>query len=101
VRELGLRIEAVASIYRFDVTVGGADRVAPDGWLVKGGGAHTRGKIIVAAADRFVVIADSTKSVQAIHSPIPLELLSFELRGTMRRVSTSCCATSRPALTAA
>ena len=87
-RELGLRIEEVASIDRFDITIDGADQVAPDGWLVKGGGAaHTREKIIAAAADRFVVIADSTKPVQAIHSPIPLELHSFGLHATMRRVS--------------
>ena len=87
-RELGLRIEDVASIDRFDITIDGADQVAPDGWLVKGGGgAHTREKIVAAAADRFVVIADSTKPVQALHSPIPLELLSFGLRATMRRVA--------------
>jgi ribose 5-phosphate isomerase A len=87
-RELDLRIEEVASIDRFDITIDGADQVAPDGWLVKGGGgAHTREKIIAAAADRFVVIVDSTKPVPAIHSPIPLELLSFGLRATMRRVS--------------
>jgi ribose 5-phosphate isomerase A len=87
-RELGLRIEDVASIDRFDITIDGADQIAPDGWLVKGGGgAHTREKIIAAAADRFVVIADSTKPVPALHSPIPLELLSFGLRATMRRVA--------------
>jgi ribose 5-phosphate isomerase A len=87
-RELGLRIEDVSGIDRFDLTIDGADQIAPDGWLVKGGGgAHTREKIIAAAADRFVVIADSTKPVQALHSPIPLELLSFGLRATMRRVA--------------
>ena len=44
-RELGLRIEDVGSIDRFDFTIDGADQVAPDGWLVKGGGgAHTRGR---------------------------------------------------------
>jgi ribose 5-phosphate isomerase A len=87
-RELGLRIEDLASIDHFDITIDGADQVAPDGWLVKGGGgAHTREKIVAAAADRFVVIADSTKPVQALHSPIPLELLSFGLRATMRRVA--------------
>jgi ribose 5-phosphate isomerase A len=87
-RELGLRIEDVASIDRFDITIDGADQIAPDGWLVKGGGgAHTREKIVAGAADRFVVIADSTKPVQALHSPIPLELLSFGLRATMRLVA--------------
>jgi len=87
-RELGLRIEDITSIDRFDITIDGADQIAPDGWLVKGGGgAHTREKIVAAAADRFVVIADSTKPVQALHSPIPLELLSFGLRATLRRVA--------------
>src|SRR5580704_7950459 len=37
-RELGLRIEDVASIDRFDITIDGADQIAPDGWLVKGRG---------------------------------------------------------------
>lgn len=84
-RELGLKIEDLASIDRFDITIDGADQIAPDGWLVKGGGgAHTREKIIAGAADRFVVIADSTKPVAALHSPVPLELLSFGLRATMR-----------------
>src|SRR5581483_7984703 len=46
-RELGLRIEDVASIDRFDITIDGADQIAPDGWLVKGGGgAHTREKVV-------------------------------------------------------
>jgi ribose 5-phosphate isomerase A len=97
-RELGLRIEDVTSIDRFDITIDGADQIAPDGWLVKGGGgAHTREKIVAGAADRFVVIADSSKPVRprcsgyskpvpALHAPVPLELLSFGLRATMRRV---------------
>jgi ribose 5-phosphate isomerase A len=86
-RELGLKVEAVASIDHFDIAIDGADQIAPDGWLVKGGGgAHTREKIIAAAADRFVVIADSTKPVEALHGPVPLELLSFGLRATIRRL---------------
>ena len=87
-RELGLRIEDVRSIDRFDVTIDGADQISPEGWLVKGGGgAHTREKIVAGAADRFIVIADSSKPVQALHSPVPLELLSFGLRATVRRVA--------------
>ena len=87
-RELGLKIEDFASIDQFDITIDGADQIAPDGWLVKGGGAaHTREKIIAAAADRFIVIADSTKPVEALHSPVPLELLSYGLRATMRRIA--------------
>jgi ribose 5-phosphate isomerase A len=79
-RELGLRIE--------DVTIDGADQIAPDGWLIKGGGgAHTREKVIAGAADQFIVIADSSKPVPALTAPVPLELLSFGLHATMRRVS--------------
>ncbi len=86
-RQLGLRIEAVASIDRFDLTIDGADQIAPDGWLVKGGGAaHTREKIVAGAADRFIVIADSTKPVPALHPPVPLELLVFGLHATIRRI---------------
>jgi ribose 5-phosphate isomerase A len=81
------RTEHVASIDRFDLTIDGADQIAPDGWLVKGGGAaHTREKIVAGAADRFIVIADSTKPVPTLHPPVPLELLSFGLRATMRRI---------------
>src|SRR5580693_1958729 len=81
------RTEHAARIDRFDLTIDGADQVAPDGWLVKGGGgAHTREKIVAGAADRFVVIVDSSKPVPALHGPVPLELLSFGLRATMRRV---------------
>jgi ribose 5-phosphate isomerase A len=87
-RELGLKIEDVGNIDRFDITIDGADQVAPDGWLVKGGGgAHTREKIIAGAAARFVVIVDSSKPVEAVHAPVPLELLSFGLRATMRKVA--------------
>src|ERR1700742_5266878 len=83
-RELGLRIEDVTSIDRFDITIDGADQIAPDGWLVKGGGgAPPREKIVPGPADRFVVIADSSKPVPALHAPVPLELLSFGLRATL------------------
>ena len=57
-------VEDFGSIDRFDIAIDGADQVTPDGWLIKGGGAaHTREKIVAAAADRFVVIADSSKAV--------------------------------------
>ncbi|GBE67976.1 ribose-5-phosphate isomerase A [Mycobacterium sp. MFM001] len=86
--ELGLKVEAFRDIEQLDVAIDGADQIAPDGWLVKGGGAaHTREKIVAAAADRFIVIADSSKLVDALHGPIPLELLRFGLSATLRRVA--------------
>jgi len=86
-RELGLHVEAFDRIDRFDLTIDGADQIAPDGWLVKGGGAaHTREKIVAAAADRFVVIADSSKTVAALRPPIPIELLEYGLAATLHRL---------------
>ncbi|MGO9582472.1 MAG: ribose-5-phosphate isomerase RpiA [Acidimicrobiales bacterium] len=89
-RLLGIRVEAFARIDHLDIAIDGADQIAPDGWLVKGGGgAHTREKLVAATAERFVVIADSTKPVERLHSPIPLELLSFGLTSTLRRLTST------------
>jgi ribose 5-phosphate isomerase A len=85
--EVGLTVEPFEGLDRLDIAIDGADQVAPDGWLVKGGGgAHTREKVVAAAADRFVVIADSSKPVQRITAPIPLELLRYGIDATLRRV---------------
>lgn len=88
-RELGLAIEPFADLAWLDLAIDGTDQVSADGWLVKGGGgAHTREKIVAAAAERFVVIADSSKEVERIEAPIPLELHRFGLRATMRELGT-------------
>lgn len=83
--ELGLRVEPFDTLDRLDVAVDGADQVAPDGWLVKGGGAaQTREKIVAAAADRFVVIVSSDKLVERLQPPVPLELEPFGVAATIR-----------------
>jgi ribose 5-phosphate isomerase A len=83
--ELGLDVRPFDDL--LDIAIDGADQIAPDGWLVKGGGgAHTREKIVAAAASRFVVIGDSRKPVEVIRAPIPLELLEFGLSATLRRL---------------
>jgi ribose 5-phosphate isomerase A len=83
-RELGLAVEAFDRLERLDIAVDGADQIAPDGWIVKGGGgAHTREKIVAAAASRFVVIADSSKVVDEIRAPIPLEVLPYGALATL------------------
>jgi ribose 5-phosphate isomerase A len=86
-RELGLAVVPFEGIDRLDVAIDGADQIAPDGWLVKGGGAaHTREKVVAAAAERFVVIGDSSKTVEAIHDPVPVELLRYGLAATLREL---------------
>ena len=86
-RELGIPIEEFSQLSRLDIAIDGADQVSPDGWLIKGGGgAHLREKIVAAAADRFVVISDSSKLVEALSGPVPLELFAFGLSSTLGRL---------------
>lgn len=84
-RALGMKVADAAEIDHLDLAIDGADQIAPDWWIVKGGGAaHTREKIVASMADRFVVIADSSKTVDGLHAPIPLELLKYGLANTLR-----------------
>jgi ribose 5-phosphate isomerase A len=84
---LGLVVRPFTDVERLDLAIDGADQVDPAGWLVKGGGgAHTRERIVAAAADRFVVIVSSDKAVERLHAPVPLELLAFGLAATLREL---------------
>ncbi len=86
-RELGLAVEPFDALTQLDIAIDGADQVAPDGWVVKGGGgAHTREKIVAATAKRFVVIADSSKPTDDLGPPVPLELFEFGLSATLARL---------------
>jgi ribose 5-phosphate isomerase A len=86
-RGVGLHVEPFDQLERLDLAIDGADQVAGDGWLVKGGGgAHTREKVVAASADAFVVIVDATKLVDRVHGPVPLELLAFGLPATLERL---------------
>ena len=77
-----------------DVAIDGADQVAtgtdgsdagseadgddpvPGGALIKGGGAaHAREKLVDAAADRFLVVADPSKESPRLDRPVPIEIL--------------------------
>jgi ribose 5-phosphate isomerase A len=89
-RALSLRVEPFdgeEAARRLDLAIDGADQIAADRWIVKGGGgAHTREKIVAAAADRFVVIASSDKLCERVTAPIPLELMRFGLEATLARL---------------
>jgi ribose 5-phosphate isomerase A len=77
-RGLGLSVLELDEVGMLDMAIDGADQVDPAGWLVKGGGgAHTREKIVAAAAREFVVIVSAEKEVERISAPVPLELLPF------------------------
>lgn len=86
-RGLGLPVEAFDSLRQLDIAIDGTDEVTPDGWLIKGGGgAHLREKIVAAAAARFVIIGDSSKPVEELGGPVPLELFGFGAASTLERL---------------
>ena len=83
----GLDVGPFDGLDRLDIAIDGADQVDPACWLDKGGGgAHTRERVVAAAADRFVVIVSSNKLVGRLHPPVPLELLTFGVGATLRAV---------------
>jgi ribose 5-phosphate isomerase A len=84
-RALGMTVHDLDRIGELDMAIDGADQIDPSGWLVKGGGgAHTREKIIVAAARCFVVIASAEKAVERLEPPVPLEVMRFGAETTLR-----------------
>ena len=59
------------------VYIDGADEITPQLAMIKGGGAAlTREKIVAAASDKFVCIADQSKRVAVLgHFPLPIEVI--------------------------
>ena len=79
------------AIDRLDLTVDGADEVDHALNLIKGGGgALLREKIVAAASDRMIVIADDTKWVDALgRFPLPVEVIPFGLAATQRAMASA------------
>jgi ribose 5-phosphate isomerase A len=83
---------------RLDLTVDGADEIAPDLGLIKGGGgALLWEKIVASASARMVVIADASKCVPALgRFPLPIEVVPFGLVATRQAVESACAAAGSP-----
>lgn len=82
--DVGLNVTDLDELGALDIAIDGADQIDPRGWVIKGGGAaHTREKIVAAAAERFVVIASAEKAVSALRAPVPLEILRFGAQRTL------------------
>jgi len=97
VRDHGLKIRAIASsedserlggsygipfvnfeeCRSLDLTVDGADEIAPKLALIKGGGGKLlREKIVASASKRFVIVADNSKVVEKLgRFPLPVEVI--------------------------
>jgi ribose 5-phosphate isomerase A len=77
---LGIPVVTFAQHQRTQVCIDGADEVAPGLHLIKGlGGALLREKVVAQNSDKFIVVADSGKEVQALGTkcPLPVEVTIF------------------------
>jgi len=95
---LGVPLTTLDETLELDLTVDGADEIAPDLSLIKGGGgALLREKIVASASARLVIIADESKWVSALgRFPLPIEVVPFGLAATRRAIETATAAASCP-----
>jgi ribose 5-phosphate isomerase A len=87
-RSLNIPLTDLDTIDRLDVTIDGADEIGPGLGLIKGaGGALLREKIVAAASDTMIVIADASKLVDTLgRFPLSIEVNRFGLGATRRAV---------------
>lgn len=83
-RELNIPLTTLEETPHLDLTIDGADEVDSELSLIKGGGgALLREKIVAAASDAMIVIADETKLVDKLGKfPLPIEVNAFGLGAT-------------------
>jgi ribose 5-phosphate isomerase A len=79
-RELAIPLTTLEEAKSLDLTVDGADEVAPNFDLIKGlGGALLREKMVAQATRHLVIIVDERKVVGRLgtRSPVPVEVATF------------------------
>jgi ribose 5-phosphate isomerase A len=95
---LGIPLTSLDETPVLDITVDGADEIAPDLSLIKGGGgALLREKIVATASARMIVIADESKWVPTLgRFPLPIEVVPFGLAATRRAVEAAAAGAGCP-----
>jgi ribose 5-phosphate isomerase A len=95
---LGIPLTTLDETPELDLTVDGADEIAPDLTLIKGGGgALLREKIVASASAKMVVIADESKWVPVLgRFPLPIEIVPFGAIATRRAVERAAAAAGCP-----
>src|SRR5215831_11094471 len=90
----GIKLTTLDATPELDLTVDGADEIAHDLSLIKGGGgALLREKVVASASARMIVIADESKWVSALgRFPLPVEVVPFGLGATRRAVEAAAAA---------
>jgi ribose 5-phosphate isomerase A len=95
---LNIVLTTLDRIPELDLTVDGADEIAPDLTLIKGGGgALLREKVVAAASAKMIVIADESKWVSALgRFPLPIEIAPFGATATHRAVEAASAGAGCP-----
>jgi ribose 5-phosphate isomerase A len=96
--KLGVKLTTLDETPELDLTVDGADEIAPDLTLIKGGGgALLREKIVASASATMLVIADESKCVSQLGQfPLPVEIVPFGAQATRRAVEAAASAAGCP-----
>ena len=92
---LGIALTTLEETPELDLTVDGADEIAHDLSLIKGGGgALLREKIVASASAQMIVIADQGKWVATLgRFALPIEVVPFGLAATRRAIAAALAAT--------
>ena len=95
---LGIPLTTLDDNPDLDLTVDGADEIAPGLSLIKGGGgALLREKVVASASAKMIVIADESKWVSVLgRFPLPIEILPFGATATQRAVERATAAAGCP-----
>jgi len=88
-RKLGIALTNLNETPSLDLAVDGTDEFDGSLNLIKGGGgALLREKVVAAAADRFVIIADASKQVKVLGAfPLPVEIIPMAHAPLSRRLA--------------
>ena len=89
-RTAGIEVTELDGSLELDLALDGADEVDPQLRLIKGGGgALLREKIVISAARRFVVVAETPKKVERLGERfrLPVEVVRFAWEDTRRRLA--------------
>lgn len=87
--ENGIPLTTLDEHPELDIAIDGADQIAPNLNLIKGGGAAlTKEKIVDRAAKQLIIVADETKLAETLgrKCPVPIEVLPFAAPRVLRKI---------------
>ncbi|HEX3941012.1 MAG TPA: ribose-5-phosphate isomerase RpiA [Acidobacteriaceae bacterium] len=87
-KSLGIPLTTFEEVDSVDVTIDGADEIAPGLQLIKGGGGFLlHEKIVAAASKQVVIVADQKKKVAELgRFPLPVEVVRFAVGPVKRQL---------------